>query len=177
MTSKDCAVCFETKSIEEFGFLPCSHSFCTFCIQNLRQLICPLCRHPFNEYENNGHPHSAPARTTNLIHEYMVRRPSIDSVDDFYLENNIVNNNRLSERMRRRLRRRRRRLNSDRPRRRSEEVEETVFQIDDILPPDGVENEEQKAENEEQKAENTSRNNRRRDNWQILRNQRSRYNR
>ena len=79
--------------------------------------------------------------------------------------------------MRRRLRRRRRRLNSDRPRRRSEAVEETVFQIDDILPPDGVENEEQKAENEEQKVENTSRNNRRRDNWQILRNQRSRYNR
>ena len=173
MTSQDCAVCFENKSIEEFGFLPCSHSFCTFCIQHLRQLICPLCRHPFNEYENNGHPHSAPARTTHLIHEYMSNRQSTNSVDDFYLEINTVNNNRLSERMRRRLRRRRRRLNSDRPRRRSEEVEETVFQIDDILPPDNNEH----IQNEEQKEENTSRNNRRRDNWQILRNQRSRYNR
>ena len=175
MTSQDCAVCFETKSIDEFGFLPCSHSFCTFCIQHLRQLICPLCRHPFNEYENNGHPHSAPARTTNLIHEYMSRRPSIDSVDDFYLEDNIVATNRLSDRMRRRLRRRRRRLNSDRPRRRSEEIEETVFQIDDILPPDTTENTQHEEKKEE---EHTSRNsNRRRDNWQILRNQRSRYSR
>lgn len=174
MTSQDCAVCFETKTIDEFGFLLCSHSFCTFCIQHLRQLICPLCRHPFNEYENNGHPHSAPARTTNLIHEYMSRRPRIDSVDDFYLEDNIATN-RLSDRMRRRLRRRRRRLNSDRPRRRSEEIEETVFQIDDILSPDTTEN----TQNEEKKEEeNTSRNNnRRRDNWQILRNQRSRYSR
>ena len=175
MTTKDCAVCFENKSIDEFGFLPCTHSFCTFCIQHLRQLICPLCRHPFNEYENNGHSHSAPA-TTNLIHSYMARRPSIDSVDDLYLEYNMGNNNRLTDRMRRRLRRRRRRLNSDRPRRRSEEVEEMVFQIDDILPADNAENTNEEK-NEETKEENTSRNNRRRDNWQILRNQRSRYSR
>ena len=166
MSSQKCDICFEDKSPESFGFLPCTHSFCSECIGKLRENVCPMCRNPFTEYSQTSFANSAPnpiTITTYLGSNNERRRENAE--DDFYIVEEIQVNRRLNERTRRRMKRRRRRLATSRRRRRSETVTEEIFQIDDILEDD----------NTESKNKNKNTRKPRGDNWRRLRQQRSRY--
>ena len=170
MSSQKCDICFEEKSPDSFGFLPCTHSFCAVCIGKLRENVCPMCRNPFEEYSQTSYANSVPNPVTITTYLGNNNQPIEQNVaDDFYITQEMQVHRRLDERTRRRMRRRRRRLSTNRRRRRSETVTEEIFQIDDILDGDNA---------QEEKPKNTSKNNPKPkgDHWQRLRQQRSRYN-
>ena len=168
MSSQKCDICFEEKSPDSFGFLPCTHSFCAVCIGKLRENVCPMCRNPFEEYSQTSYANSAPNHVT--ITTFLGNREPGEQVsDDFYIDQEMQVHRRLDERTRRRLRRRRRRLTTNRRRRRSETVTEEIFQIDDIVEEDNI-------QEEKPKNNNKNKHKPRGDHWQHLRQQRSRYN-
>lgn len=177
MSSKHCDICFEDKSSDDFGFLPCTHSFCTVCIRSFRQKVCALCRHPFMTYQQNGYVSSLPIPTT--IHSRFatsaLSERELMTRDDMFISERVVVNRRLENRLNRRMRRRRRRLRTNRRPRRSENMED-IFQMDDILPaePEVVEPEVVEPEEDiDRKPDKPPR----RDNWQYQQQQRSRYSR
>ncbi len=43
--SQSCPVCMETAECGALRFFPCAHWLCAICIQGLRSLKCPVCRH------------------------------------------------------------------------------------------------------------------------------------
>ena len=146
MSSQKCDICFEEKSPDSFGFLPCTHSFCAVCIGKLRENVCPMCRNPFEEYSQTSYANSAPNPTT--ITTFLGNREPREQVsDDFYINQEMQVHRRLDERTRRRMRRRRRRLTTNRRRRRSETVTEEIFQIDDIVEEDSTQEEKPKTKN------------------------------
>ena len=161
MSSHKCDICFEIKSESSFGYLPCSHSFCTECIGQLRQDVCPLCRNPFNEYSQSSYASSAPTPSYIPI----INEPDT-SRDDMFIVHEELINRRINNRHRRR--RRRRRLNTNRRRRRSENLNEEIFEIEIE-----TEQETQKENTDNDRNKNTR--NERGDNWQQLNLQRSRY--
>jgi len=187
MNHKHCDICFEDKLQDDFGFLPCTHSFCIVCIRSFRKQICALCRHPFNEYHQNGYSSSLP--NTSTIQTQFENRSSSEIIlntrDDLFISNMVIVNRRTDNRLRNRIRRRRRRMNTTRRPRRSENIEEEIFQIDDILPAENETNTEiSNSENTEisknkrdkkEKRNNKETREQQRDNWQYLCQQRSRY--
>lgn len=46
-TEVDCAVCLETFSGNQCIRLPCNHMFCSLCIIQVSNRVCPMCRHIF----------------------------------------------------------------------------------------------------------------------------------
>ena len=172
MTSpRECNICFDKKSLKDFQSLPCAHAFCIVCIRKLHRNVCPLCRTPFND-EYDEYSRSAPLMST--IHSNMQNMRNARSIDDMYIIDEAVVTRRINNRRRRR--RRRRRLGTNRQRRRSENIEE-IFQIDDIIEENTEENIEENTE-ENTESKNTSRkskNNHKKDNWNNLKMQRSRY--
>jgi hypothetical protein len=178
MSSKHCDICFEDKSSDDFGFLPCTHSFCTVCIRSFRQKVCALCRHPFTTYQQNGYVSSLPIPTT--IHARFAVSTLAErertTRDDMYISETVVANRRLQNRLQRRMRRRRRRLRTNRRPRRSENMED-IFQMDDILPAEPeVAVDTEVVETEEATVRKPDKPPRR-DNWQYQQQQRSRYSR
>jgi len=173
MSSNHCDICFEDKPSDEFGFLPCTHSFCTACIRSFRQTVCALCRHPFTSYNQNGYVSSLPIPTT--IHARFVASSlaelELTTRDDMFISETLVVNRRLENRLHQRMRRRRRRLRTERRPRRSENMED-IFQMDDILP----EESEEVVETDEATVRKPDKPPRR-DNWQYQQHQRSRYSR
>ena len=182
MSSKHCDICFEDKPSDEFGFLPCTHSFCTACIRSFRQKVCALCRNPFMTYQQNGYVSSLPIPTT--IHARFAASTLAErertTRDDLYISETVVANRRLENRLNRRMRRRRRRLRTNRRPRRSENMED-IFQMDDILPEETEEVEPDNADTGEAETGGTTDRKPdkppRRDNWQYQQQQRSRYSR
>jgi hypothetical protein len=127
-----------------------------------------MCRNPFEEYSQTSYANSAP-NPTSITTFLGNREPRQVVSDDFYINQEMQVHRRLDERTRRRMRRRRRRLTTNRRRRRSETVTEEIFQIDDIV-------EEDSAQEEKTKTNNKNNHKPRGDNWQRLKQQRSRYN-
>jgi len=167
-SQKTCDICYEDRFEFEFGHLPCAHSFCTSCLGKLMQDVCPMCRHPFNEYPQPACAHSAPNNPVTTPVQI-----SNQTIDDLYIEE-TAQLQRRQERHRRVRRRRQRRLRTRRRRRRSEAVEE-IFQIDDLVV-DPPENETEILEEPPDRRRNRRTKKRGRkprgDNWQILSTQR-----
>ena len=163
-SQKTCDICYEDRFEFEFGHLPCAHSFCTSCLGKLIRDVCPLCRHPFNEYSQPACAQSAPNNPVTDPVQILEQ-----SVDDLYIED-TAQLQRRQERHRRVRRRRQRRLRTRRRRRRSETVEE-IFQIDDLI----VDTQPEPQEPPNRINRRTKKRGRkpRGDNWQILSTQRS----
>lgn len=45
----ECAICFESKKIEDITFLPCIHFLCSKCNNSLKKNECPFCRNKITE--------------------------------------------------------------------------------------------------------------------------------
>ncbi len=169
MASKKCDICFDNKSEDEFGFLPCSHSFCSCCLDKLRQSICPMCRNPFSEYTQTSYSRSVPISSNVFLSDYYQG----STQDDLYVEDRLVTQRTLRRRQRRRRRRRGRRNPHIIEARTLEARPEEIFYLDeDLIESLDIENKEEMMEG--------SRDNRvkiipRRDNWQILNSQRSNF--
>ncbi len=166
-SQKTCDICYEDRFEFDFGHLPCAHSFCTSCLGKLMQDVCPMCRHPFNEYSQPACAQSAPNNPVTAPVQI-----SEQSVDDLYIED-TAQLQRRQERHRRVRRRRQRRLRTRRRRRRSEAVEE-IFQIDDLIVDPQPEPQPEPQENPNRRNRRTKKRGRkpRGDNWQILSTQR-----
>ena len=166
-SQKTCDICYEDRFEFDFGYLPCAHSFCTTCLGKLMHDVCPMCRHPFNEYSQQECSYSLPNEPVTIPVQL-----SEQARDDLYIEE-TAQLQRRQERQRHVRRRRQRRLRTRRRRRRSEVVEE-IFQIDDLITEDDTTQNEVKGEENRRTNRRTNRRGRkpRGDNWQILRTQR-----
>lgn len=155
----ECSVCFDSKEKREFDYLPCFHSFCRSCIERFHVKTCPLCRRPFginpNETLHSRQAFSAPAR---LEGSSLVSRT--------YVAVEHIHETPRARRRRRNPRRRDRRRMRPRDSRRDE-----IFhlEIDDILP----ENKEESDQEGENVVRRKRRSRRRRDAYQQLRLQRN----
>ena len=97
---RECNICFEKKSLDDFQNLPCTHAFCIVCIRKLHRTVCPLCRTPFNDEEYSEYSRSAPM---SIIHSNIQNTRNY-SRDDIYIINEDVVTRRLNNRRRRRRR-------------------------------------------------------------------------
>ena len=80
-SQKTCDICYEDRFEFDFGHLPCAHSFCTSCLGKLMQDVCPMCRHPFNEYSQPACAYSAPNEPVTTPVQL-----SEQAIDDLYIE-------------------------------------------------------------------------------------------
>jgi Fe-S-cluster-containing dehydrogenase component len=47
--SIECQICMNDFPIDVFKFLPCMHSLCEFCYNNIKKLECPYCKYSFSD--------------------------------------------------------------------------------------------------------------------------------
>ena len=84
----NCPICFDPIADKRPCSLPCGHSFCTPCIDNLRIQSCPECRRNFNR--NDIRPNYALNNydVTSVVHDLDKDLFNIDGIEKFVIIDN-----------------------------------------------------------------------------------------